>query len=608
MEIASDFFISFSHHDKAWADWIAWTLNEAGYSVLYQPWHFAAGSNFVLGMNKGVGSRRTLVILSENYLKSTYTQPEWAAAFAKDPTGIDKTLIPIRVSACDTTGTLLAQIVYVDLACIVDPVLAKQRLLGGLRDMKVSEHAEFSPPRGSPPFPGKPFNFWPEGPESRISTLPPPGLRVPLSPRYVPPSLRGIQVHPTNPFILDFILDSGDSVLATRQLAEIALRLTKYFLAALTIPNEHLWVNLSPNEATHIIPDDLAQTQMGIDLLEQDYVLKQLTSTLAYPEKQCGRRYWQQVLSRTDELSLSTLGAFHKVWVLPESAKVAERGTFAIVESSRLKVLMDQDYVAQSFALNASACGQSDLSRRKAMEHGKVTTAVFEQVLLRLITDDVNFGSNFCVLRQIFASVVLATWYKQVLRRSIVADLYVDNAKTFGLGQADGTSAANIYQQYLEAYRIGVFNYIREDSVEHGNELVPRKYFSGGFSGAATRTVTAREVAPTIRLNSDSHSGRGSLFWARVNLSEVDSDLIDASSLQMDRVGGIDLTPTASIDIEVQAAGQGIQFELSPDFLERLRRTGMQQLRPAVLFVTGLNTPCLEISASTSLEDYMRQA
>ncbi len=29
----------------------------------------------------------TIAVLSETYIKSEYTQPEWAAAFSQDPTG-----------------------------------------------------------------------------------------------------------------------------------------------------------------------------------------------------------------------------------------------------------------------------------------------------------------------------------------------------------------------------------------------------------------------------------------------------------------------------------------------------------------------------------------
>ena len=43
--------------------------------------------------------------------------------------------------------------------------------------------------------------------------LPKPGVMVRLSPPMNPPMLKGIKVHPDNPFRFDFILDKGDSVI-----------------------------------------------------------------------------------------------------------------------------------------------------------------------------------------------------------------------------------------------------------------------------------------------------------------------------------------------------------------------------------------------------------
>jgi len=40
--------------------------------------------------------------------------------------------------------------------------------------------------------------------------LPAPGVMVRLSPTFNPPMLKGIKVHPDNPFRFDFILDKGD--------------------------------------------------------------------------------------------------------------------------------------------------------------------------------------------------------------------------------------------------------------------------------------------------------------------------------------------------------------------------------------------------------------
>ena len=52
----------------------------------------------------------------------------------------------------------------------------------------------------------------------------------------------------------------------------------EYFLAALTIQESDLWVNLSPYEKDRIIPEALSSTKMGRDMLAQDYILKQISS------------------------------------------------------------------------------------------------------------------------------------------------------------------------------------------------------------------------------------------------------------------------------------------------------------------------------------------
>ena len=74
--------------------------------------------------------------------------------------------------------------------------------------------------------------------------LPAPGVMVHLSPEFNPPILKGIKVHPDNPFRFDFILDKGDSQLGNDQLKDESTKLIKYFLASLTIPEKDLWVNL----------------------------------------------------------------------------------------------------------------------------------------------------------------------------------------------------------------------------------------------------------------------------------------------------------------------------------------------------------------------------
>ena len=127
-----DFFISYTSADRAWAEWIAWQLEEAGGTVVIQAWDFRPGSNFVQGMQEAAkGTERTIAVLSPDYLTSLFTQPEWQAAFTQDPTGEKKTLLPIRVRECELKG-LLAPTVYIDLENLRE-AKAKELLLDGVR-------------------------------------------------------------------------------------------------------------------------------------------------------------------------------------------------------------------------------------------------------------------------------------------------------------------------------------------------------------------------------------------------------------------------------------------------------------------------------------------
>src|SRR6185369_4089494 len=100
-----NFFISYNRADERWAEWIAWTLTDAGYTHYFQKWDFRPGGNFVLDMQRAAEqSRRTLIVLTPDYLSSVYTQPEWAAAFARDPTGQHRLIVPVRVQPCEPGG------------------------------------------------------------------------------------------------------------------------------------------------------------------------------------------------------------------------------------------------------------------------------------------------------------------------------------------------------------------------------------------------------------------------------------------------------------------------------------------------------------------------
>jgi len=151
----ADFFISYSSADRAWAEWIAWELKEAGYEVVIQAWHFRAGSSFPLEMKKAAEAKYTVAVLSPSYFASKFCQSEWAAAFAQN------TLIPVRVREGELPK-LDAHIVYIDLVGKSEGIGRNALLAGVKRGPAVPSEKPEHPLSAAKPkrFPGALPEIW----------------------------------------------------------------------------------------------------------------------------------------------------------------------------------------------------------------------------------------------------------------------------------------------------------------------------------------------------------------------------------------------------------------------------------------------------------------
>jgi tetratricopeptide (TPR) repeat protein len=161
-----DFFISYNKADRSWAEWIAWQLEEAKYSVVIQAWDFRPGSSFVLEMDKAAKeAERTIAVLSDDYLNAEFTQSEWAVAFAKDPRSNKHALVPVLVRKCDVEG-LLKPIVQIRLVDLDEQAAIKELLDGVLVGRRKPDKAPEFPgakPRTiikQPRFPGSLPSIW----------------------------------------------------------------------------------------------------------------------------------------------------------------------------------------------------------------------------------------------------------------------------------------------------------------------------------------------------------------------------------------------------------------------------------------------------------------
>lgn len=151
MDSESDFFISYTQDDRAWAEWIAWVLEEDGHRVLIQAWDFVPGSNWMASMQAGTrDAARTIAVLSDAYLRSVFGGAEWQAAMARDPDGTGRKLLVVRVADCERPG-LLAGVVGVDLFG-----MPEEEARGRLRTMVAAAESGRAKPAVAPGFPGAP--------------------------------------------------------------------------------------------------------------------------------------------------------------------------------------------------------------------------------------------------------------------------------------------------------------------------------------------------------------------------------------------------------------------------------------------------------------------
>jgi hypothetical protein len=144
-----DFFVSHAGHDRAWAEWVAWQLTEAGYAIELDVWDWAAGENFMTAMSEALDrADRVVALFSAAYFdRSRYTTEEWSASVLHVPGTDMGRLLPLRVEELSSgqMPTLLRSLLFRDLFGLNEDA-ARRVLL----EVAAGPHR----PAGPPVFPG----------------------------------------------------------------------------------------------------------------------------------------------------------------------------------------------------------------------------------------------------------------------------------------------------------------------------------------------------------------------------------------------------------------------------------------------------------------------
>ena len=242
------------------------------------------------------------------------------------------------------------------------------------------------------------------------------------------------------------------------------------------MPQDDLWVNLAPGD-DRVITKDLAMTAMGEDMLKEDYLLKQISSSLTYPETDIGKDYWNAIYAKNSDKPYDPVSNLCRVWIVPDKTLVYEDGLSAVIKEAPLQVLSDMRY---------------------RHVDGTPTDMALERKIIPQLNKIVNESASFARMRQIYHAFVLAHWFKTRLRESVYA-YYFDQKKLGGIDSADTAAKEQVYKLYLEAFKKGAYDYIKKDKIGFRDVGVARKitqkrYYCGG--AAVNASTLKMQAAP----------------------------------------------------------------------------------------------------------------
>jgi tetratricopeptide (TPR) repeat protein len=147
-----DFFVSHAGADRAWAEWVAWQLTDAGYTVELDVWDWAAGQNFITAMSDSLQRcDRVVALFSAAYFdRSRYTTQEWGTALVHAPGTGESRLVPVRVEevAIRDMPAVLRPLVYRDLFGLGEKQ-ARQVLLDAVAGPRRPDRKPMFPGRGT---------------------------------------------------------------------------------------------------------------------------------------------------------------------------------------------------------------------------------------------------------------------------------------------------------------------------------------------------------------------------------------------------------------------------------------------------------------------------
>lgn len=249
------------------------------------------------------------------------------------------------------------------------------------------------------------------------------------------------------------------------------------FLVGLAMPQEVFWVNLKPAEPNRIADEGLAKTGVARVLLEADFQMKKDGAHITDPRSsQTGKEYWRRLLKvagssgRRQELRQET-----RFWIVPGRIILSGDDNEAHLREATLEVKLESEHFERR-----GSSGRHSEHRRGAREAAENLS---KELVLPRLTELVNTAPQYAELREVYASLILARWYKERFRGTSAPHANrLDTGDLSGLESGEAWNPQALWKTYVRSVKEGEYNFIDESRETRGNMTIVHRahYFSGG--------------------------------------------------------------------------------------------------------------------------------
>ncbi|MGE5308888.1 MAG: hypothetical protein ACM3OC_07380, partial [Deltaproteobacteria bacterium] len=263
-------------------------------------------------------------------------------------------------------------------------------------------------------------------------------------------------------------VDKGDAKLDESQLASDTQVLLDFFYIGITLPNDSFWVNLKPDSPDKVIDPLLARTDIGRVMLETDVQLKKDTARFTSPATQEGRKYWDRLYKKAEELFGSqkvTIPTLSRPWIVPGEIILGETTSAAYIYKAQLKVMLEGDYLKGS--------AKYDLKDPRFKELNDYSSGLMREFVLPRLEKEVNTAKVYAPLRQVYYSLILAQWFKARFKSESI-----DSSDLTGLDSRQRWSPDEYFRTYRQSFQNGEYNI--SETAQTGSGQVIRSYCAGG--------------------------------------------------------------------------------------------------------------------------------